>query len=98
MMDKLLPRINELARKAKTAEGLTDAEKAEQKELRQQYLANFRGSINEILLNSTVYDPEGSDVTPDKLKKAQREMHLQNAQKILANKNITILNPNKKED
>lgn len=94
-MDKLLKRINELARKAKTPEGLTEEEKAEQKELREQYLQNFRGSLNDILLNSTVYDPEGSDVTPEKLKKAQREEQLQNAQKILANKNLTFLHPNK---
>lgn len=44
-------RINELARKSK-AEGLTDSEKAEQKALREEYLAavrrNFRATLDSI--------------------------------------------------
>ena len=56
-MEKLLNRINELARKAKTADGLTETEKIEQKELRQQYLRSFRSSFDDILLNSKVVDP-----------------------------------------
>lgn len=78
-MDKLLQRINELARKSKTEIGLTAEEKVEQKDLRQQYIQNFRGTFNEILLNSTVYDPEGTDVTPEKLKKVQRQANLEKA-------------------
>lgn len=70
MMIPTLTRINELARKAK-AGGLTEMEKAEQTRLRQEYLKTFRGSVNDILLNSTIYDPNGDDVTPDKLKKVQ---------------------------
>ena len=90
-MDKLLQRINELARKSKTEIGLTAEEKAEQKDLRQQYIQNFRCTFNEILLNSTVYDPEGTDVTPEKLNKVQRQANLEKAQEILASRNITIL-------
>ena len=90
-MDKLLQRINELARKSKTEIGLTAEEKVEQKDLRQQYIQNFRGTFNEILLNATVYDPEGTDVTPEKLKKVQRQPHLEKAQEILASRNITFL-------
>ena len=100
-MDKLLQRINELARKSKTEIGLTAEEKAEQKGLRQQYIQNFRGTFNEILLNSTVYDPEGTDVTPEKLKKVQRQANLEKAQEILASRNITFLEDGtiaKKED
>lgn len=96
-MDKTLARINELARKAKTAEGLTTEEKAEQKELREKYIKNFRSSLNEVLLNSTVYDPEGTDVTPEKLKQAQREMHLKNAQELIKDKNIVFLDADDKK-
>lgn len=70
MMIPTLTRINELSRKAKEAE-LTEMEKAEQIRLRQEYLQVFRGSINDILLNVTIYDPNGDDVTPDKLKQEQ---------------------------
>ena len=50
-MELNLERINELARKAK-AEGLTEAEIKEQKELRARYIAavraNLRGQLNQI--------------------------------------------------
>lgn len=68
-----LERINELSKKAKT-EGLTAAEKEEQLRLRKEYLRLFRGSVNEILLNSTIVDPKGDDVTPEKLKAKQSEL------------------------
>lgn len=44
MTKEKIARINELAKKAKT-EGLSDAEKAEQKELRDEYRAAFRASL-----------------------------------------------------
>nr|WP_310144903.1 DUF896 domain-containing protein [Paenibacillus amylolyticus] len=65
-----LDRINELSRKAKE-EGLNEVEQAERTRLRQEYLQTFRGSINDILLNTTIYDPNGDDVTPDRLKQEQ---------------------------
>lgn len=43
--DEMIARINELAAKQKTDEGLTDEEKAEQKELRQQYLKTIRENV-----------------------------------------------------
>ena len=43
--DEMIARINELAAKQKTDEGLTDEEKAEQKELRQQYLKAIRKNV-----------------------------------------------------
>ncbi len=51
-MDKAkIERINELYKKSK-AEGLTDAEKAEQQALRKEYLAdiksNFKNTLNSI--------------------------------------------------
>ncbi|MDD2183818.1 DUF896 domain-containing protein [Kingella sp. SNUBH-2017] len=65
-----LDRINELARKAKTT-ALSEAEIAERNALRQAYLRQVRGQMNNILSTVTVIDPEGRDVTPMKLRDAQ---------------------------
>ncbi|MCD7033666.1 DUF896 domain-containing protein [Metabacillus sp. GX 13764] len=67
-------RINLLAKKSKS-EGLTEAEKAEQKKLREEYLKAFRGSMKNTLKNVTVIDPEGNDVTPEKLKREKKNLH-----------------------
>ena len=53
-------RINELARKAK-AEGLTDAELAEQKELRAEYIAAYRRSLRAQLENMVLVDEDGNE-------------------------------------
>ncbi|MCP3810407.1 MULTISPECIES: DUF896 domain-containing protein [Paenibacillus] len=66
----ILERINQLAKKAKEV-GLTEIEKMEQTDLRKEYLQIFRGSVQSILLNATIYDPNGDDVTPEKLRKEQ---------------------------
>ncbi|GGP16008.1 DUF896 domain-containing protein [Oceanobacillus neutriphilus] len=65
-----LDRINILANKAKN-EGLTEEEKNEQQLLRKEYLANVRGSFKNHLKGMTVVDPEGNDVTPQKLRDYQ---------------------------
>ena len=44
MTQEKIARINELAHKSKTT-GLTDAEKAEQQTLRQEYLADVKASL-----------------------------------------------------
>lgn len=54
-----IDRINELARKSK-AEGLTEAEKAEQKVLRDAYIAGFRQSLQSQLDNTRVINPDGT--------------------------------------
>ncbi len=70
MIDKkLLDRINELARK----ESLTEEEKQEQKELRNQYLALFRAGFRSQLENITVIDANGNDVTPAKIKEMRNK-------------------------
>ena len=51
-----IDRINFLAKKAKT-EGLTDAEKLEQKALRDEYREAFRQSLISQLDRITVVDP-----------------------------------------
>ncbi|MBO3287354.1 DUF896 domain-containing protein [Paenibacillus sp. FSL M8-0228] len=72
-MITILERINQLAKKAKEV-GLTEIEKMEQTDLRKEYLQIFRGSVQSILLNATIYDPNGDDVTPEKLKKEQAQI------------------------
>lgn len=62
MKQKRLDRINELARKHKTV-GLTDAEKAEQKKLREEYLADFRKNLRGQLENISFVEADGS-ITP----------------------------------
>lgn len=75
-MKQLLMKINQLANKSKN-EGLSSAEKHLQVELRQTYLNLFRGSLDDILLNTTVYDSTGADVTPLALKSKQTKPVIQ---------------------
>lgn len=65
-----LDRINELAKIQKTI-GLTDAEKEEQRQLRESYLKQIRGQVLDSFSGMTVIDPLGNDVTPEKLKREQ---------------------------
>lgn len=57
-----IDRINALARKSKTPEGLTDAEKAEQAALRSEYVAAVRASLRGQLDNTYVVDGKGNRV------------------------------------
>lgn len=56
-----IKRINELYHKSK-AEGLTEEEKAEQKKLREDYVAAIRGNIRSQLENVRVVDENGNEV------------------------------------
>lgn len=69
-------RINELSKKSKTT-GLSIEEAKEQSKLRQEYLSTFRSSMRETIENVKVVDPEGTDVTPDKVKQARNRKTLQ---------------------
>ena len=71
-----IDRINELSKKSKTA-GLSIEEAKEQTKLRQEYLTSFRSSMRETIENVQVIDPEGTDVTPEKVKQA-RNRNLRN--------------------
>lgn len=65
-------RINELSRKQKK-EGLTQEELAEQQVLRKEYLQAIRGQVLSTISGLTIVDPNGDDVTPEKLKIEQQQ-------------------------
>ncbi|WP_408011536.1 DUF896 domain-containing protein [Pseudalkalibacillus sp. A8] len=69
-----IDRINELARKSKD-EGLSKKEQEEQRKLREEYLKAFRGGFKDQLRSIKVVDPEGKDVTPEKLKNEKKRYH-----------------------
>ena len=58
MTQEKINRINELARKAK-AEGLTEAEKDEQTELRNEYRASVTGNLLQQLEKTYIMTPDG---------------------------------------
>lgn len=55
-----IDRINVLAKKAKTPEGLTPEETAERDALRKEYIAAFRANLESQLENTVVVEPDGS--------------------------------------
>lgn len=67
-----MARINELAKKSKTT-GLTEKEAKEQSSLRSEYLTTFRSSMLDTLTNTKIIDPEGNDVTPEKIRERKRK-------------------------
>ena len=70
-----LERINELSRKSKTA-GLSVEEAKEQSSLREEYLQVFRKTMRGTIENVKVIDPNGDDVTPDKIKNIRENKYL----------------------
>ncbi|WP_369943310.1 DUF896 domain-containing protein [Ligilactobacillus faecis] len=72
---ELIDRINELAKKKKEGT-LTDEEAKEQQELRKTYLAMFRENFRSHVEMLQIYDKDGKEVTPEKVKKIQRERGL----------------------
>jgi uncharacterized protein YnzC (UPF0291/DUF896 family) len=56
--DEKVARINALARKART-EGLTEEEKAEQAELRREYVDAVKQSLQANLDNTIIQTPDG---------------------------------------
>lgn len=58
-MEEKIKRINELYHKSKN-EGLTDAEKAEQAKLRQEYIASVRGNLRMQLDQIDVVNDDGT--------------------------------------
>lgn len=60
MTQEKIARINELARKSRTEEGLTAAEKEEQAALRREYIDSMKNSLRMQLENTDVIDEDGN--------------------------------------
>lgn len=54
-------RINELARKSRTSEGLTEEEKAEQAALRQEYRDSVKANLVSQLESIEIVDPQSKN-------------------------------------
>lgn len=67
-----IERINFLSKKAKK-EGLTKEEAIEQQKLRNEYIKEFRKSMENTLHSVKIVDPKGNDVTPKKLKESKKK-------------------------
>ena len=66
-MKEVIKRINELAAKAKTPEGLTAEELAERDKLRRVYIDSYKASLVGQLENTNILYPDGTK------KKAERK-------------------------
>ena len=73
--DALLKRINELDHKNKE-EGLTEEETKERDRLRKEYLKNFREAMRSNIEMMRIFDKEGKEVTPEKVREIQRKKGL----------------------
>ena len=60
MEQRKINRINELAHKSKTPEGLTTEEKNEQAKLRREYIDSFKASLIGQLENTYIVDEKGN--------------------------------------
>lgn len=60
MEQSKIDRINFLAKKARTPEGLTEEETAERAALRAEYVAAFKASLVAQLENVVIQEPDGT--------------------------------------
>lgn len=71
MTKEKIARINELAKKSRTEAGLTEAEKAEQAALRQEYIDEMKQSLRSQLDNADYIDDKGVRRPVSDLKKVK---------------------------
>lgn len=69
-----MDRINHLARKSKSDEGLTTEEKTEQEQLRKEYIEKFRENFKGHLKRIKFVE----DLSEDELKEIQKQKNRQN--------------------
>ena len=60
MTQDKIDRINELARKQKTEEGLTDEERTEQQKLRSEYINSIKRNLSLQLESTVIVDEHGN--------------------------------------
>lgn len=72
-----IQRINELARKSKTVEGLTEAELAEQAALRKAYIASVKRNLKTQLDNIDIKEADGSITHVKDIPKNKRSEYIQ---------------------
>jgi len=65
-MNAVIARINELAAKAKTPEGLTQEELAERDKLRRIYIDSVKASLTGQLDNTYIVHPDGTKTKLEK--------------------------------
>jgi len=58
--EEKIARINELARKSRTTEGLTEAEKTEQAALRREYIDAVKANLQSQLDHTVIVEPDGT--------------------------------------
>ncbi len=71
MKQEKIDRINELAKKSKTEEGLTEEEKKEQAQLRLEYINSFKASLIGQLENTYIVDEKGNKRKLERKNKCQ---------------------------
>ena len=60
MTEEKIARINELAKKAKSPEGLTAGESLERDRLRREYVESVKASLTAHLENVRIVEPDGT--------------------------------------
>ena len=60
MLDERIARLNELAKKSKTPEGLTPEETAERDALRREYIEAYKSSLRAQLDATVIQTPDGT--------------------------------------
>ncbi len=70
MTQEKIERINFLARKSKTLEGLTPEEKEEQQVLRREYIDSYKRSLIGQLENTYIVDEKGNKTKVQRKNKA----------------------------
>lgn len=73
MEQKKIDRINELARRVKAGETLTEEELAERAALRSEYVREFRASMTGILDNTVIVREDGTRESVKERRQAPKE-------------------------